>query len=71
MNKKITIKKVLKFAFIGFTIFFIAMLFFMTVHDTFTGSSSQTANYCSKFGFFSIAWLLVKEIKELNPIVSF
>ena len=48
------IKKVLKFAFSGFTIFFIATLFFMKVHDTFTGSSSQTAEYCAKYG----AWHL-------------
>lgn len=44
------IKKVLKFVFSGFTMIFIATLFFMTVHDTFTGNSSQTAEYCAKYG---------------------
>jgi hypothetical protein len=44
------IKKVLKFAFSGFGIFFIAMLFFMVVHDLMTGASSETsAEYCAKY----------------------
>ena len=43
------IKKVLKFVFSGFGIFFIAMLFFMVVHDLMTGASSETsAEYCAK-----------------------
>ena len=51
--KKNKIKKILKWAFSGFTIFFIALLFFMAVHDTFTGNSSQTAEYCAKYGFLA------------------
>jgi hypothetical protein len=44
------IKKVLKFAFSGFGIFFIAMLVFMVVHDLMTGASSETsAEYCTKY----------------------
>ena len=57
-NKIILIKKILKFVFTGFSIFFIALLFFMTVHGLMTGESSITAEYCAKYGF-SIAWLLV------------
>jgi hypothetical protein len=49
-RKNKTIKKILKIAFSGFSIFFIAMLFIMVVHDTFTGNSSQTAEYCAKYG---------------------
>ena len=47
------IKKVLLFSFIGFSIFFIVMLFVMTVHDTITGISSNTAEYCAKYGFLA------------------
>jgi hypothetical protein len=47
------IKNILTFTFSGFTIFFIAMLFFMTVHDTMTGESSNTAEYCAKYGFLA------------------
>jgi|RhiMetdeSRZDD1v2_1073273.scaffolds.fasta_scaffold1462599_1 hypothetical protein len=47
------IKKVLKFAFSGFTIVFIATLFFMTVQDLMTGESSITAEYCAKYGFLA------------------
>jgi hypothetical protein len=49
-RKKNTIKKVLNFGFRGFSIFFIAILFIMVFHDTFTGNSSQTAEYCAKYG---------------------
>jgi hypothetical protein len=52
-RKKNTIKKILEIAFSGFSLFFIAMLFFMVVHDTFTGSSSQTVEYCVKFGILA------------------
>ncbi|MGI0052131.1 MAG: hypothetical protein ACRD8K_10380 [Nitrososphaeraceae archaeon] len=52
-RKKNTIKKILKIASIGFSILFIAMLFFMVVHDTFTGSSSQTIEYCAKYGILA------------------
>jgi hypothetical protein len=33
--------------------FFIAMLFFMLVHDAMTGASSQTGEYCAKYGFIA------------------
>ena len=52
-NKKNTIKKILKYAFSGVSIFFIAMLVVMTVHDTMTGQSSNTAEYCAKYGFLA------------------
>jgi hypothetical protein len=51
--KKNTIKKILKIAFSGFSILFIAMLFFIVVHDIFTGSSSQTVEYCAKYGILA------------------
>ncbi|HEX7257456.1 MAG TPA: hypothetical protein VF242_05290 [Nitrososphaeraceae archaeon] len=51
MTKKTTIKNSLKWIFSGFTIFFIAMLFIIIVHDTMTGISSNTAEYCAKYGF--------------------
>ncbi len=51
--KKTTIKNVLKWIFSGFTIFFITMLFIITVHDTMTGISSDTAEYCAKYGFLA------------------
>ncbi|HYJ00845.1 MAG TPA: hypothetical protein VEW92_01405 [Nitrososphaeraceae archaeon] len=47
------IKKTLKWFFSGFTFFFIAMLFFVLVHDLLTGESSQTSEYCSKYGFLA------------------
>jgi hypothetical protein len=46
-------KKILKIVFTGFSIFFIALLFFMTVHDLMTGESSITAEYCAKYGFLA------------------
>jgi hypothetical protein len=52
-HKRILIKKILKFVFTGFSIFFIALLFFMTVHDLMTGESSITAEYCTKYGFLA------------------
>ena len=45
------IKKVLKLAVSGFSVAFIDMLFFMTLHDIMTGESSNTAEYCVKYGF--------------------
>lgn len=36
-----------------FSLFFIAMLFFILVHDTLTGESSVTAEYCAKYGFLA------------------
>ena len=53
MAKKTTIKKALKWIFSGFSIFFIGMLFFIAVHDTLTGKSSNTAEYCAKYGFLA------------------
>jgi hypothetical protein len=52
MNLK-PIKKIIQFAFSGFGIFFIGMLFFILVHDTLTGKSSVTAEYCAKYGFLA------------------
>jgi hypothetical protein len=46
-------KKILKFVFIGFSIFLIALLFFMTVHDLMTDESAITAEYCAKYGFLA------------------
>jgi hypothetical protein len=43
MAKKISFKNVLKWIFRGFCLFFISMLFFMVIHDTMTGVSSQTS----------------------------
>jgi hypothetical protein len=51
MTKKTTIKKALKWIFSSFSIFFIVMLVFITVHDLMTGESSNTAEYCTKYGF--------------------
>jgi hypothetical protein len=54
MAKKNSIKKVLKFAFGGFSLFFIGMLFFIVVYDALTGASSETTpEYCSKYGFLA------------------
>jgi hypothetical protein len=53
MTKKITIKKVIKWIFSGFSTLFIAILVFMTVHDLMTGESSNTAEYCAKYGFLA------------------
>ena len=52
-SKKNTIKKILKIAFSGSSILFIAMLFFIVVHDIFTSSSSQTVEYCVKYGILA------------------
>jgi hypothetical protein len=50
-TNKIKIKKAIKWIFSGFTIFFIGVLIFMTIHDTMTGHSSNTVEYCAKYGF--------------------
>ena len=50
-----SIKKILKFSFIGFSIIFVLLLFIITVHDTMTGISSNTGEDCSKHGFFSLS----------------
>ncbi len=59
LRKKNSIKNVLKWLFSGFSFFFIAMLFFVVVHDAFTGSSSQTAEYLCQVWIFSITRVLV------------
>jgi hypothetical protein len=51
--KKNSIKNALKWQFSGFSFFFIAMLFFVVVHDGLTGDSSQTSEYCTKYGFLA------------------
>ena len=53
MATKSSIKKVLKWIFSGFSIFFICMLIFMVVHDIMTGESSTTVEYCTKYGFLA------------------
>ncbi|MGZ5500747.1 MAG: hypothetical protein ACXWEW_06325 [Nitrososphaeraceae archaeon] len=53
MATKSSIKKVLKWIFSGFSIFFICMLIFIVVHDVVTGESSTTAEYCTKYGFLA------------------
>jgi hypothetical protein len=52
-SKIILIKKIIKFVFTGFSIFFIVLLFFMTVNDLMTGESSITTEYCAKYGFLA------------------
>jgi hypothetical protein len=51
MAKISPIKKAFKWAFSGFSLFFIGMLVFITVHDLMTGESSTTSEYCAKYGF--------------------
>jgi len=51
--KKNSLKQALKWVFSGFGIFFIGMLFFILVHDTLTGKSSVTAEYCAKYDFLA------------------
>ena len=54
ITTKSSIKKVLKWVFSGFSIFFISILIFILVHDVMTGASSQTsAEYCAKYGFLA------------------
>ena len=53
LRKKTSNKNALKWIFSGLSIFFIGMLFFMVVHDAMTGASSQTAEYCAKYGFLA------------------
>ena len=49
--KIILIKKILKFVFTGFSIFFIALLFFMTVHDLMTGESQLLQSIVQSMAF--------------------
>ena len=53
VGKKNSVRNVLKWVFSAFSIFFICMLFFIVVHDTMTGESSTTAEYCTKYGFLA------------------
>jgi hypothetical protein len=53
MGKKSSVKRILKFVFGGLSIIFVGMLVFMTVHDLLTGESSNTAEYCAKYGFLA------------------
>jgi len=53
MARMSPIKKAFKWAFSGFSLFFIGMLVFITVHDLMTGESSTTAEYCAKYGFLA------------------
>jgi hypothetical protein len=57
--KKNSIKNVLKWIFSGFSIFFIAMLVFMLVHDSNKRIFPNSRILC-KVWLFSIAWLRVK-----------
>jgi hypothetical protein len=51
MAKKNSIQKALKFAFSGFSLFFVGILFFIVVYDALTGASSETTEeYCAKYG---------------------
>ena len=53
MNLK-PIKMIIQYAFSGFSLFFIGMLFFIVVYDALTGASSETtAKYCPKYGFLA------------------
>jgi hypothetical protein len=53
MIKKSSIKRISELLFGGFSIVFVGMLFIMTVHDVMTGESSNTAEYCAKYGFLA------------------
>jgi hypothetical protein len=54
ITTKSSIKKVLKWVFSGFSIFFISILIFILVHDVMTGAFSQTSTeYCAKYGFLA------------------
>ena len=51
ITKKNYIKKIVKLMFSGFSILFIGILFFIVVHDSLTGTSSTTAEYCTKYSY--------------------
>ena len=53
LSKKTSLKNTLKWIFSGLSIFFIALLIFMLIHDSLTGVSSQTAEYCAKYSFLA------------------
>ena len=55
MAKKSSIKRILKWVFIGFSIFFIGGLFLMTLHDSLTGGgvTTQVEELCANYGFLA------------------
>jgi len=53
VTKKNLIKNALKWIFSGVSIFFLGALIFMVIHDTLTGTSSQTTEYCAKYGILA------------------
>ena len=54
MVTKNSIKKALKFAFSGFSLFFIGTLFFIVVFDALTGATSETTpEYCKRYSFLA------------------
>jgi hypothetical protein len=54
MEKIYYIKKAFKFAFSGFSLFFIGMLVFIVVYDALTGATSDTTpEYCAKYGLLA------------------
>jgi hypothetical protein len=53
MIKKSSIKRVLQWVFGGSSIVFVGILFIMTVHDVMKSESSNTAEYCKKYGFLA------------------
>jgi hypothetical protein len=53
MDKKSSVTGILKYVFGGLCLVYIGILFFMVVHDTMTGQSSTTSEYCAKYGFLA------------------
>ena len=53
LSKKTSVTNTLKWIFSGLSILFIVLLIFMLIHDSLTGVSSQTAEYCAKYGFLA------------------
>ena len=53
LSKKTSVKNILKWIFSVLSILFIVLLIFMLIHDSLTGVSSQTAEYCAKYGFLA------------------
>ena len=53
IDKKGSVKRILKWLFSGFSILFVGILFIITVHDIMTGESFNTAEYCKKYGFLA------------------
>jgi hypothetical protein len=53
MGKKSSFKRILNGLVGGLSLVYIGILFFMVIHDTMTGQSSNTAEYCKKYGFLA------------------